>query len=371
MDIQRFGASGVGGGNYCNSMSRGQGNSCSMVSNNFCSRANNVLGSNTGNSGVMQAGAGRQIGWNGGGSSVPSNLSTTINNYYGGVGQSGGYGGYNTARAYSGYNSGGYGMAGSYGNSTNMGMYNSYGSGYGTSASMVQNNYGNTYNFYGSMGMNQQYGTNYGYGSGYGSNYGYGNSYGSGYGSNYGYGNSYGNSYGSGYTQSNYGNTYNYYGTSGTSSTGSSGSSYDASPKNGSLSESDDVLTYTTTGGWQVAMDGTTVKLTSADGSDTTTIWGDPHVKEADGSSWTWDDKTSSFLLSDGTKITMNATAADGTLTSTSIYDKASCVSYDNTDGSYTYTTDGKTARKNDSAEDDGTVYTTNNQGNDWTEKTS
>ena len=51
-----------------------------------------------------------------------------------------------------------------------------------------------------------------------------------------------------------------------------------------------------------------------------TKIWGDPHVNEGDGQRWDWKDKTMSFNLPDGTKLTMNADGPKGVVKSIDIY---------------------------------------------------
>ena len=51
-----------------------------------------------------------------------------------------------------------------------------------------------------------------------------------------------------------------------------------------------------------------------------TRVWGDPHVEEGDGQKWDWKDKTMSFNLPDGTKVTMNAESANGTVQSVDVY---------------------------------------------------
>jgi len=51
-----------------------------------------------------------------------------------------------------------------------------------------------------------------------------------------------------------------------------------------------------------------------------TKIWGDPHVDQSDGKRWDWKDKTMTFNLPDGTKITMNADGPKGVVRSIDIY---------------------------------------------------
>ena len=249
----------------------------------------------------------------------------TMGNMYGGYGQSMGMG------------------SGQYGQMPMYGMGNMYGSGYGAGASMIQNNYGTTYNFFGSMGINPQQYMGYGQSSGYSQPY-----------SNYGYSQPYSNY---GYSQP----------TSTSSSSTPPSRPPDMTPQSGTLSKKDDgSINYATTGGWKVNVNGTTITMTSPDGKDTTKIWGDPHVVEADGSKWDWDAKTSTFLLPDGTKVTMNADSASGVVKSTSIYDKAQQVTIDNSKMTFTSSVDKKKTKEAEQKEDDGQAYQTKNQGNDW-----
>jgi hypothetical protein len=51
-----------------------------------------------------------------------------------------------------------------------------------------------------------------------------------------------------------------------------------------------------------------------------TKIWGDPHVDQSNGKTWDWKEKSMSFNLPDGTKITMNAESANGVVKSVDVY---------------------------------------------------
>ncbi len=65
---------------------------------------------------------------------------------------------------------------------------------------------------------------------------------------------------------------------------------------------------FETPGGYKIEAEGKSAawKITSPEGK-TTRIWGDPHVKESDGTKWDFK-KDMSFVLPDGTKITARTT---------------------------------------------------------------
>jgi hypothetical protein len=91
--------------------------------------------------------------------------------------------------------------------------------------------------------------------------------------------------------------------------------------------------TIYTPGGYKVEFLGnTTWKITSPDGKSTK-IWGDPHVHETDGGRWDWDDKTMTFTLPDGTKITANATGKLGVTTDVHVYYGNQRISVNGVDG--------------------------------------
>lgn len=93
---------------------------------------------------------------------------------------------------------------------------------------------------------------------------------------------------------------------------------------------------YTTSGGYKVQMDGTTVRITDPSGKHSVEHWGDPHENVNGKHLKDWEGKTRSIVLEDGTRITMNATAANGLITDTSIYDGAQEIKYNNTDKTIT-----------------------------------
>ncbi|MBM3466138.1 MAG: DUF1521 domain-containing protein, partial [Armatimonadetes bacterium] len=90
-------------------------------------------------------------------------------------------------------------------------------------------------------------------------------------------------------------------------------------------------IQYTTSGGYNVSIDGHTITIKDPQGKHTVKHWGDPH-EEVDGKHIKdWDGKTRSIILGDGTKITMNADSPTGVTKHTSIYDGAQEIQIDNT----------------------------------------
>jgi len=124
----------------------------------------------------------------------------------------------------------------------------------------------------------------------------------------------------------------------------------------------------TTPGGYTVEATGKNSEwLVTSPNGEQTRIWGDPHVDTKDGPRWDWDDKSMSFVLPDGTKISANATNALGVTTDFNVYygnervevtgvntanPKTSTVSYD--------------AAVHDKFHDDGSTVFLGGTGNDW-----
>lgn len=79
-------------------------------------------------------------------------------------------------------------------------------------------------------------------------------------------------------------------------------------------------IKYTTSGGYNVEVNGHDVKITDPNGH-VLNSWGDPHEKLDGKHIKDWEGKQRSIILGDGTKITMSATGAQGVTTNTSIYD--------------------------------------------------
>ena len=80
-------------------------------------------------------------------------------------------------------------------------------------------------------------------------------------------------------------------------------------------------ITYTTSGGYKVAVNGDTINITDPNGENTVKTWGDPHENVNGKHVKDWKDKQRSIVLGDGTKITMSADNPKGVVDHTSIYD--------------------------------------------------
>lgn len=80
-------------------------------------------------------------------------------------------------------------------------------------------------------------------------------------------------------------------------------------------------LNYTTSGGWRVQVNGDKVIVTDPSGKQKVENSGDPHEYVNGKHVKDWEGKQRSLVLPDGTKITMGATAPNGVVTNTSIYD--------------------------------------------------
>lgn len=80
---------------------------------------------------------------------------------------------------------------------------------------------------------------------------------------------------------------------------------------------------YTTHGGYQVTVNGDNVSVVDPSGKHTVTQSGDPHEYVDGKHVKDWDAKTRTLILGDGTRMTMNATSANGTIQNTTIYDGA------------------------------------------------
>ncbi len=140
-------------------------------------------------------------------------------------------------------------------------------------------------------------------------------------------------------------------------------------PKIGELNQfKDGTKVYTTPGGYRVVYQPGKheVKIISPDGK-VTKIWGDPHVNEADGSRWQWKNKTATFVLPDGTKVTMQADGPKGVVRSVDIYtsDKSDHVHMDDRGRVQRSFNRYENTLKEALQADGDTFYTTNN-GKDW-----
>lgn len=97
-------------------------------------------------------------------------------------------------------------------------------------------------------------------------------------------------------------------------------------------------INYTTHGGYQVKVEGSTVTVTSPDGKQSVQEWGDPHEKVNGQAVKDWDAKNMVLVLGDGTKIDMNAQAANSTIQNTTIIDGNQSIQIDNTSNNVTST---------------------------------
>ncbi|MCD6310117.1 MAG: hypothetical protein J7M18_05345 [Candidatus Eremiobacteraeota bacterium] len=129
----------------------------------------------------------------------------------------------------------------------------------------------------------------------------------------------------------------------------------------------DGSIEYLTRGGYKVNVKNHDINITDPDGKSTK-IWGDTHVTEPDGTRWDGSSKASTFLLADGTKITLNADAPNGSVQNTSIYDGGNVVKIDNNKMTYESQYNPQRAIVEDYKEADGKTYLANVKGEDWRE---
>lgn len=80
-------------------------------------------------------------------------------------------------------------------------------------------------------------------------------------------------------------------------------------------------ISYTTSGGYKVTVNGTDVIVTDPSGKNEVKTWGDPHENLNGKHVKDWNSKQRTIVLGDGTKITMSAPAKNGVVENTSIYD--------------------------------------------------
>lgn len=95
-------------------------------------------------------------------------------------------------------------------------------------------------------------------------------------------------------------------------------------------------ITYTTSGGYQVSVDGSTINITDPNGQNTVKTWGDPHENVNGTHVSDWQDKQRTIVLDDGTKITMSADNPKGVVESMSIYDGSQSIQIDNNNNKVT-----------------------------------
>ena len=95
-------------------------------------------------------------------------------------------------------------------------------------------------------------------------------------------------------------------------------------------------LEHVTRGGYAITVDRHTITVTDALGMNTVQHWGDPHenlngkhIKDWGGEP-EWNGARRSLVLGDGTKLTLEAEAAQGIVLHTSIYDGEENLQFDN-----------------------------------------
>lgn len=88
--------------------------------------------------------------------------------------------------------------------------------------------------------------------------------------------------------------------------------SYSSAPAGQGLTKNSDG-SVTTAGGYKIIPEGkdSAFKIMGPDGKELTRVWGDPHVKEGDGTKWDFT-KDSNFVLPDGTRIGVDTTSQTG-----------------------------------------------------------
>lgn len=89
-------------------------------------------------------------------------------------------------------------------------------------------------------------------------------------------------------------------------------------------------ISYRTSGGYNVTINGHTVTITDPSGKNTVKHWGDPHEKVNGKTIKDWEGKTRTLVLGDGTKITMGADGPHGVIHNTSIYDGGQAIHINN-----------------------------------------
>jgi hypothetical protein len=95
-------------------------------------------------------------------------------------------------------------------------------------------------------------------------------------------------------------------------------------------------ITYTTSGGYTVSVDGHTINITDPNGKNTMKTWGDPHENVNGKHVSDWQEKQRTIVLDDGTKLTMSADNPKGVVESMSIYDGRQSVQIDNNNNKIT-----------------------------------
>ncbi|MDQ7824909.1 MAG: DUF1521 domain-containing protein [Candidatus Eremiobacteraeota bacterium] len=156
-----------------------------------------------------------------------------------------------------------------------------------------------------------------------------------------------------------------------TTYTDENGNDVTVTPDNYHVSvDENNVSTTTTPGGYQIVYNPESGEATMTDPAtgESSMIWGDPHVTESDGGQWEWDSATSTYVLPDGTKVTMNSTGGTeengyGTLESMDIYSGTGDTHVSASAEGTAVTHDGQTA---DQAQADGDLYMGSDDLTDW-----
>lgn len=124
-------------------------------------------------------------------------------------------------------------------------------------------------------------------------------------------------------------------------------------------------ISYTTSGGYKVSVDGSTINVTDPNGKNTVKTWGDPHESVNGQHVSDWQGKQRTIVLDDGTKLTMEAQAANGVVQSMNIFDGNQSVSIDNTANKVTgHTYNPYETRALDQQQYDGSVAYLRNSSN-------
>lgn len=137
------------------------------------------------------------------------------------------------------------------------------------------------------------------------------------------------------------------------------------------VTKKDGVSTTTTTpGGYEISYDpaNKTCIIKDTKTGDLSYIYGDPHVAESDGGTWDWTSNTSTYVLEDGTKITLTSDGTDasngfGVLNGINIYSGTGETHIGmNENGSYA----AGDCKIHDAMTADGDVYFGNSTATDW-----
>ena len=91
-----------------------------------------------------------------------------------------------------------------------------------------------------------------------------------------------------------------------------------------------DPISYTTSGGWTIDVNGDKTTFTDPNTGQTLEYSGDPHEYLNGEHVKDWESSQRTVQLPDGTKVTLSATAANGLTTNTSIYDGNRNIQIDN-----------------------------------------